>query len=85
MAAGWGNQGEGPKVIELVQKYRELFPDEIPDGLPPPRSIDMRIITIPDAKIPQTGSPRFSAPEVNVMREIMQKLLRKGWIRRPII
>ncbi|KAL8442273.1 hypothetical protein Emed_007349 [Eimeria media] len=63
-------QGVHPQVVQLVDKYRDLFLDELPDGLPPPRAFDMTIVTVPNATVPK-----------GAIRAILQEYLRKKWIQ----
>lgn len=67
-------------IRETLRKYRRAFPDELPDGLPPRRPYDHRILLVP-GKLP-SRSPIYSAsPEhYKFLKEEISKLLRKGWI-----
>lgn len=72
------------ELVSLIREYRDLFVDELPDGLPPPRVLDMTIVTVPDATVPKGGTPRFTQPEVEVIRNTLQQYLRKRWIQRSV-
>ncbi|KAL8273035.1 hypothetical protein Esti_003088 [Eimeria stiedai] len=63
-------QGVHPKVVQLVVKYRGLFLDELPDGLPPPRAFDMTIATVPNATVYQKAAVH-----------VLEGYLRKKWIQ----
>ncbi|KAL8272811.1 hypothetical protein Esti_003250 [Eimeria stiedai] len=63
-----------PRVVQPVVKYRDLFLDELPDGLPPPRAFDMTIATVPNATVPKCGSPRFTQPELSAIRNVLKDL-----------
>ncbi|KAF8914838.1 hypothetical protein BGZ52_000775, partial [Haplosporangium bisporale] len=38
-----------PKVQNLLTKYANVFPDELPKDLPPERAVDHRIDLLPDS------------------------------------
>ncbi|KAL8272044.1 hypothetical protein Esti_004031 [Eimeria stiedai] len=44
-------QGVHPKMLQLVVEYRDLFLDESPDDVHPPRAFHMTIATIPNATV----------------------------------
>ena len=39
-------------IISLLQEYEDVFPEEIPHGLPPNRGIEHQIDFVPGATIP---------------------------------
>ena len=39
-------------VVSLLQEFADLFPEEIPSGLPPLRGIEHQIDFVPGASIP---------------------------------
>src|SRR5579883_2959024 len=41
-----------PAVTNLLQEYADVFPKEVPPGLPPIRGIEHQIDLIPDASLP---------------------------------
>ena len=74
--------GTNKAVICLIRHHRRLFVDELPDGLPPPRILDMTILLVPGATVPKGGTPRFTPPEMTVVRATLEQYLRKKWIQR---
>ena len=75
-------EGRDPRVVSIIERHKALFPDELPDGLPPQREIDMTIITVPGATVPKGGTPRCTPQEIEALRQILQTYLRKKWIQR---
>ena len=69
--------GRHPTVVSVVRKFKNLFPGELPDGLPPPRALDMTIITVPGAIVPKRGTPKCTPAEIDALRGILQQYLRK--------
>ena len=41
-----------PAITNLLQDYQDVFPDDIPPGLPPLRGIEHQIDLIPGATLP---------------------------------
>ncbi|XP_073035260.1 uncharacterized protein [Primulina eburnea] len=69
--------------IPVVNEFRDIFPDEIP-GFPPPREIEFSIELI-SRTIPISKAPYRMAPlELKELKEQLQELLDKGYIRPSI-
>ena len=49
-----------PLAIKLLQAYSQVFPDEIPSGLPPKRTIQHHIDLIPGAILPNKPAYRMN-------------------------
>ncbi|XP_073279497.1 uncharacterized protein [Primulina huaijiensis] len=75
-------QGKGFEVsdIPVVKEFPDVFPDEIP-GFPPQREIDFSIELVsgtnPISRAPYSLAP----PELKELKEQLQDLLEKGYIR----
>jgi len=62
-------------------EYRDVFPDALPDGLPPSREVDHRIELIPGSSPPSRPTIRLSATELDELRKQLTELEAAGFIR----
>ena len=68
-------------AISLLQEFREVFPEEIPKGLPPIRGIEHQIDFVPGASIPNRPAYRSSPEETKELQKQVEELLAKGHVR----
>ena len=68
------------EVKPLIKKYRELFPDRLPPGLPPKRTIDHQINLKPDTKPFNQHSYRMNQIELTTLRKQLDELLEQRFI-----
>ena len=61
--------------------YRDVFPDELPAGLPPSREVDHKIELVPGSSPPSRGLIRLSASELVELKKQLDELLKAGFIR----
>jgi hypothetical protein len=66
---------------KVLEEYQVVFPDELPKGLPPKRSIDFEIELIPGAVPPCRAPYRLSLEEREELKKQLDDLLDKGFIR----
>ena len=66
---------------EYVNEYRDVFPDELPAGLPPCREIDHKIELIAGATPPSRPTFRMSATELAELKKQLEELVKSGFIR----
>jgi hypothetical protein len=52
-----------PVVANILQEYSDVFPSEIPEGLPPIRGIEHQIYLIPGASLPNRAPYRTNPEE----------------------
>lgn len=67
-------------VTTLKEKFRDVMPNELPDGLPPSREVDHAIDLIPGAVPPKQRYYRLSIEEEREVDKQIDEGLRKGWI-----
>ncbi|XP_074555934.1 uncharacterized protein LOC141811777 [Curcuma longa] len=59
-----------PSVVKsLLQEFDDVFPDEVPDGLPPLRGIEHQIDFIPGATIPNRPAYRSNPAEIKELQK----------------
>ena len=56
-------------VLDLLQDFEDVFPDELPAGLPPLRGIEHQIDLVPGASLPNRPAYRTNLEET---KEIQQ-------------
>ena len=73
-----------PTVTNILQEFADIFPQDMPPGLPPIRGIEHQIDLIPGASLPNRA-PYHTNPEETkeIMRQV-QELLDKGYIRESL-
>ena len=64
-------------VVDLLQVYKDLFPDEIPNGLPPKRGIEHQIDFIPGASILNRQTYRTNPEETKEIQKQVSELMEK--------
>ena len=75
-------KSELPKEIqEMLEEFQDIVVDELPDKLPPKRSISHHIDFIPGASFPNKAAYRMSPKDNEEVRKQVQELLDKGLIR----
>ncbi|XP_049372688.1 uncharacterized protein LOC125837645 [Solanum verrucosum] len=69
---------------ECFLGYDELFPDEMPAGLPPLRGIEHQIDFIPGSQIPNRPAYRSNPAETKELSRQVEELLEKGLIKESL-
>ena len=64
----------------LLKEFDDLFPEEIPHGLPPLRGIEHQIDLIPRVSLPNRPTYRTNPEETKEIERQVDDLLRKGWV-----
>ena len=66
---------------EVIDLYRDVFPSELPPGLPPQREIDHKIDLVPGAVPPSRPTYRMSGIELAELKQQLEELSMSGFIR----
>jgi len=69
----------------ILDKFSDVFLDQLPDVMPSPRDINFELQMKPD-KVPGSRAPfRLSKVEQDALQEFVDENLRKGWIEARIL
>ena len=66
---------------KLLREYADVFPQDLPSGLPPSRSVDHKIEIIPGSHPPSRPTYRLSQPEMDELKKQLEEYLDKGFIQ----
>ncbi|RDX64026.1 hypothetical protein CR513_57469, partial [Mucuna pruriens] len=72
------------KVDYLLQEFTDVFPDEIPYGLPPLRGIEHQIDLILSCTIPNRPAYRTNPKETKQIQKQVNELLQKGFVKESL-
>jgi hypothetical protein len=75
------NQSLPSLVVSLLQEFEDVFPEDIPSGLPPIRGIEHQIDFIPGTVIPNRPAYRSNPEETKELQRQVEDLLSKGYMR----
>eukprot|EP00253_Pinus_taeda_P032679 PITA_32679 len=76
---------ELPKEVQkLLEEFQDIAAEELPDKLPPKRSISHHIDFIPGASLPNKAAYRMSPKDNEEVCKQVQELLDKGLIRESL-
>jgi hypothetical protein len=67
-------------VSTVLQEFDDVFPEEVPAGLPPLHGIEHQIDLIPRATLPNRALHRLNPDETKEIQKQVQVLLDKGYI-----
>jgi hypothetical protein len=65
----------------LLGQYTDVFPEELPNGLLPERSVQLNIKLLPDSKPIKRPMYKLSIDELKEVKKQIDELLEKGFIR----
>jgi hypothetical protein len=70
-----------PRMEHMLLRYADVFPSELPHGLPPARDIDHRIEILPGSSPTSKPTYRFSPKENDELKRQLADLFAKGFIQ----
>jgi hypothetical protein len=71
-------------LLSLLKGFQDVFPDELPHGLPPLRGIEHRIDLIPGAPLPNRAAYRTNLDETKKIERQIHDLLQKGYVHESL-
>ena len=71
-------------IVSLLQEFEDVFPEEIPKGLPPIRGIEHQIDFVPGATIPNRPAYRSNPEETKELQKQVSELMEKGFMRESL-
>uniref|UniRef100_A0A151UE81 Transposon Ty3-I Gag-Pol polyprotein n=1 Tax=Cajanus cajan TaxID=3821 RepID=A0A151UE81_CAJCA len=67
-------------IKSILQEFQDVFPKEVPRGLPPLRGIEHHIDLIPGASLPNKLAYRSNPQETKEIQAQVEELVNKGWV-----
>jgi hypothetical protein len=71
-------------ITILLQEFKDIFPAEIPPGLPPLRGIEHQIDLIPGVTLPNRATYRTNPEETKEIQRQVQELMDHGYVRESL-
>ena len=69
------------ELARLLEEYKDIFPNELPPGLPPERSQEFKINLDKDAVPRKSGIYRLSEIELEELKKQLKTLIQQGFIQ----
>jgi hypothetical protein len=70
-----------PRTSSLLKDFEDVFPTDLPTGLPPSRAVDHHIELVSGAEPPSRATYRMSPVELDELKAQLGDLIAKGFIR----
>ncbi|XP_021736278.1 uncharacterized protein LOC110702844 [Chenopodium quinoa] len=78
-------EGDYPPIIRpLLEEYHDVFPDELPNELPPIRGIEHAIDLVPGAALPNKAAYRCNPEQAKELQRQVEELMAKGFVRESL-
>jgi len=71
-------------ITNLLQEFEDIFPAEIPPGLPPMRGIEHQIDLILGATLPNRAAYRTKSDQTKKIQRHVQELVDHGYVRKSL-
>ena len=70
-----------PEVQLLLHQYQDVFPEDLPKGLPPIRGIEHQIDLDPGVALPNKPAYKTNPIETKELQRQVEELLQRGYVR----
>ena len=86
----WENSNDnnfwlGFPIVELLfQEFKDIFPKEIPHGLPPSRGTEHQIDLLLEASLPNRPAYKSNPQETEEIKKQVQDLMQKRWVQESL-
>ncbi|XP_016570884.1 uncharacterized protein LOC107868744 [Capsicum annuum] len=71
-------------ISNVLQKFDDVFPRELPQGLPPLREIEHQIDLVQGSQLPNKPTYRSNPTNTNELQWQVEDLLNKGYIKKSM-
>ena len=68
-------------VVSLLQEFDDVFPEEVPHGLPPIQGIEHQIDFVLCTCIPNRSTYQINLEETKELQRQVSELMEKGYVR----
>ncbi|XP_074302992.1 uncharacterized protein LOC141637408 [Silene latifolia] len=75
------NESKDGRLISLLEEFKDVFPEELPAGLPPIRGIEHQIDLLPGAPLPNKAAYRCNPMETKELQRQIEELMERGYVR----
>ncbi|XP_074315595.1 uncharacterized protein LOC141651798 [Silene latifolia] len=72
------------EVRPLLEQYQDVFPAELPSGLPPLRGIEHQIHLVPESVLPNRPAYRCDPNAARELQKQINELMNKGFVRESL-
>ncbi|XP_056695519.1 uncharacterized protein [Spinacia oleracea] len=69
---------------QFDRDFKDVFPDELPPGLPPIRGIEHQIDLIPGTSLPNKAAYRCNPEETKELQKQIDELVNRGYVRESL-
>jgi hypothetical protein len=71
-------------VFDVLWDFEDVFPEEVPPGLPPKRGIEHQIDLVPGASLPNRAAYRTNPEETKEIQRQVEELMKKGYVQESL-
>ncbi|XP_074283269.1 uncharacterized protein LOC141607822 [Silene latifolia] len=72
------------RLTSLLEEFKDVFPEELPSGLPPIRGIEHQINILPGAPLPNKDAYRCNPIETKELQRQIEELMERAYVRESI-